>query len=103
MLANGPWRSPRVTVATTFRDRFVGMRRGRAEALLLRASSIHGVGLREPLRIVHLGLDGTVIRQDVLTPGRRLTACGPWILELPIGASGPANGAILTVLPSSAP
>jgi len=95
------WRSPQVTVATSFADRLIGMRRRDANGLLLRSSSVHAVGLASPLRVVHVDAEGTVLHQDLLTAGRRVSARGPWILELPIGTGGPDTGAQLTVLPSS--
>lgn len=100
MTAN-TWRSPQVTVATSLADRLMGMRRPDAKGLLLRSSSVHAAGLASPLRIVHVDAEGTVLHQDLLTAGRRISARGPWILELPIGTGGPDTGARLTVLPSS--
>ncbi|MEA3501605.1 MAG: hypothetical protein U9R47_02420 [Actinomycetota bacterium] len=90
-----------MAIASSFTDRLVGVRRGTADGLLIRSSSVHGCGLREPLRVVHLDGDGTVVYQDILMAGRRASARGVWILELPIGASGPDTGARLVVLPSS--
>lgn len=95
------WRSPRVTVATSFADRLVGMRRRDVNGLLLRSASVHALGLASPLRVVHVDAEGIVLHQDLLTAGRRVSARGPWILELPIGTGGPDTGAQLTVLPSS--
>ena len=101
VIAAVSWRSPPVTVATSFVDRVAGMRRSGINGILLRSSSVHAAGLPNPLRIVHVDAEGTVLHQDVLTPGRRVAARGMWILELPIGVQGPDTGAKLTVLPSS--
>ena len=95
------WRSPRVAVATSFGDRLVGMRRRDVNGLLLRSASVHALGLASPLRVVHVDAEGIVLHQDLLTAGRRVSARGPWIVELPIGTGGPDTGAQLTVLPSS--
>ncbi len=95
------WTSPPVTVASSFTDRLLGVRRKDTDGLLIRSSSVHGRGIREPLRIVHLDRDGTVVHQDILTTGRRTPARGVWILELPIGVPGPETGMRLVVLPSS--
>ena len=101
VVTSGRWRSPPIAVATSFADRLVGMRRNGASGLLLRCSSVHAIGLVSPLRVVHVDSDGTVLRQDVLTAGRRVAARGTWILELPLGAGSPDTGVKLTVLPSS--
>jgi hypothetical protein len=100
VLATDSWRSPPIAVATSFSDRLVGMRRRRTDGLLLRSSSVHAAGLVNPLRVVHLDAEGTVLHQDLLTSGRRVSARGTWILELPIGTGRPDPGAKLTVLPS---
>ena len=101
VIAAVSWRSPPVMVATSFLERLAGMRRRGINGLLLRSSSVHAAGLLDPLRIVHVDAEGTVVHQDVLTPGRRVSARGTWILELPISVRGPDTGAKLTVLPSS--
>jgi len=98
VLASGAWRSPPVVVATSFYERLVGIRRAGTGGLLLRCPSIHTFGIPTPIRVVHLGSDGTVLRQDVLTPGRRVRARGAWILELPLSVPGPAPGTRLVPL-----
>ncbi len=90
-----------MTIASSFTDRLVGVRREKTNGILIRSSSVHGYGLREPLRIVHLDEDGTVVHQDILMTGRRTPARGVWVLELPIGRPGPDTGTRLVVLPSS--
>ena len=98
MLVGESWRSPPIVVATSFVDRLVGIRRAGTGGLLLRCSSVHAVGVQEPLRIIHLGRDGTVECQDLLTAGRRVRARGAWILELPLSTSGPDPGTHLVPL-----
>lgn len=100
-LAVGSWRSPPVVVASSFADRLLGVRRRETDGLLIRSSSVHGYGIREPLRIVHLDIEGVVVHQDILMAGRRTPARGAWILELPIRSPGPETGTRLVVLPSS--
>lgn len=102
-LSGSTWTSPPVTVASSFTDRLLGVRGGGTDGLLIRSSSVHGRGIREPLRVVHLDGEGMVVHQDILTMGRRTHARGVWILELPIGAPGPDTGARLVVLPSFVP
>ena len=89
-----------MSVASSFADRLLGIRREGTDGLLIQCSSVHGFGIRDPLRVVHLNGDGTVVHQDILVTGRRSIARGVWILELPIGVRGPATGARLVVLPS---
>ncbi len=99
-VAAGSWRSPPVVVATSFTGRLVGIRANPGGGLLLRAGSVYSRGRVGPLRIVHLDRDGSVVHQDILMPGRRVTSRGDWILELPIVERGPDTGASLIVLPS---
>ena len=99
-LGTEDWTSPPVTVALSFADRLLGVRRKDTDGLLIRSGSVHGRGIREPLRIIHLDRDGTVTHQDILMAGRRTSARGVWILELPVGVPGPDTGARLSVLPS---
>lgn len=89
VLASDAWRSPPIVLATSFRERLVGIRRVDAGGILLRSSSVHAFGIRAPIRVVHLKRDGTVLRQDLLTSGRRMSARGEWILELPLSVPGP--------------
>ena len=100
-VTSGPWRSPTVTVAASFRARLVGLRGNTTNGLLLRTRSVYVPGGMGPLRIIHINREGGVVRQDILTTGRRVSATSEWILELPIQQPGPACGARLTVLPSS--
>ncbi|MFV9672527.1 MAG: hypothetical protein ACNYZH_04820, partial [Acidimicrobiia bacterium] len=72
----------------------------RTDCLLIRCASVHGYGIREPLRVIHLDGDGRVVHQDILMIGRRAPARGVWILELPVGVPAPDTGMRLVVLPS---
>jgi hypothetical protein len=99
-LASEDWTSPPVTVASSFTDRLLGVRRRETNGLLIRSASVHGHGIGGPLRVIHLDGDGKVVHQDILMTGRRTPARGVWILELPIGDPGPDTGARLAVLPS---
>jgi len=104
LIATGrTWRSPPITVAVSLRERLVGLRGSRNGGLLLRTSSVHARGLSAPLRIVHLDDRGTVLRQDLLVPGRRVAAAGAWILELPIENQGPDTDATLLLVQCSRP
>ena len=98
--AAGSWRSPPIVVATSFTGRLVGIRANPGCGLLLRTHSVYSTRRVGPLRIVHVDRDGSVVHQDILMPGRRVTSRGDWILELPIVGPGPDTGASLIVLPS---
>ena len=100
-LRNEHWELGPVTLATTFRQRLVGMRSDRNGALLVHAGSVHGRGLTDPLRVLHFTRTGRFIGHDVLAVGRIVRARAYWILEIPMTAPVPENGAQVTVLPSS--
>lgn len=102
-MISGFWRSPRVSIATTFSGRLLGLRGDATGGLLLRTRSVYAPSGMGPLRIVHVDRGGGVVHQDILTAGRRVVARSDWILELPIRDGGPDTGARLTVLPSSVP
>ena len=90
-----------MVVATTFRRRLIGIHSGAAGGLLVHTSSVHGVGLAEPLCILHISGSGVVVGHDVLGVGGLVRAGDYWVLEIPIAAESPPIGAQLTVLPSS--
>ena len=102
-VTSGSWRSPPVSITTTFSGRLIGLRGVTAGGLLLRTRSVYAPSGMGPLRVVHVDRGGGVVHQDILTPGRRLVARSDWILELPIRDRGPDTGARLSVLPSSVP
>lgn len=100
-LSNEHWELGPVTLATTFPQRLMGMRSGRNHSLLVHAGSVHGRGLKAPLRVLHLTRTGRFVGHDVLAVGRFVRARAYWILEMPMNAPVPENGARVIVLPSS--
>lgn len=61
--------------------------------MLFRTSSVHGIGMREPLWAVGLDAEMTVIAVRRLDPGRIVWIRGArWILEMPIDQEPPAVG-----------
>jgi uncharacterized membrane protein (UPF0127 family) len=80
---------PPHTVASTFRDRLVGLawrREPPAEGLLLpRTRSVHTFGMRFALDLHWLDAAGGVVRIDRAVPPRRLRTClrARAVLELP--------------------
>lgn len=61
--------------------------------LLLRTSSVHGFFLRQPLRIVALDRDLTVVAVGLLSRRRLAWVPGArWILELPLDHPPPRVG-----------
>ena len=97
----GDWRVEGVVVATTIRQRLAGVHAAEATGLLLHAGTVHGVGLSEPLRVIHLTASGTVVAHELLGGGGLVRARSHWLLEVPAVAPPPPIGARLTVLPSS--
>jgi len=77
------------------------MRRVSTQGLLLHTSSVHGVGLGAPLRLVHLTRSGVVAGHDVLSPRSAARAGQYWLLEVPLATTAPPIGTQLVVLPSS--
>ena len=100
-LACSDWQVRGVVVATTFRKRLLGIHSRAAGGLLVHATSVHGVGLAEPLHILHLSDSGVVVGHGVLAVGGLVRADDYWVLETPIAAELPPLGAQLRVLPSS--
>jgi hypothetical protein len=98
-LAAGAWRSAPVTLAATFGQRLVGVHG--PGAVLIRARSVHGKGLSDPICVVHVTTDGIVAGSDVLLVDGRVRSNAHWILELPVDTGLPPLGVRLTVLPSS--
>jgi uncharacterized membrane protein (UPF0127 family) len=88
-----------VLVARTRAERRRGLRpRAQGRGLLLATRSVHGWGMREPLRVVSLDAAGRVRRVAVLPPGRLFVDPGArWIVELPMSRSAPAEGMTLQV------
>jgi len=99
--AVGPgWRSGPLVVARGWRQRWRGLRpRPGGRGLLLRARSVHGFGMREPLGVVSLGPGGQVRRVGALRRGRLFWDPGAcWVMELPLSRPLPPRGAVLAVV-----
>lgn len=98
VVKSGDW-SHRVRVATGFLDRLTGLRRAPiGEALLIRARSVHGFGMRHPLLVVGIDPDMTVIGTKTLRP-RRVVGFREaiYLLELPIGSNPPSAGSPIEI------
>ena len=96
----GPGRaSGRVRVARTPGERWRGLRpRPQGWGLLLAGCSVHGRGMRVPLRVASLDAAGRVRRVAWLRPGGLFFDPGAWwVLELPAGRPGPPVGMALRV------
>jgi uncharacterized membrane protein (UPF0127 family) len=101
-VSTGGWRFEPVLVAESFVARRRGLRpRSAGRGMLIRARSVHGFGMDEPLGIVFIAREGLVVGSGTLLPGRILRCPSRWTLELPPTASRPAVGAMLWVLPST--
>ena len=92
----GPWP---VLVARTRVERWRGLRpRAPGWGLVLAGRSVHGAGMREPLRVVSLDAAGRVRRAAVLLPGGLFWDAGArWIVELPMSRPVPPAGMALQV------
>jgi len=78
------WSSGSVLEADTFRRRFIGLRPVATNGLLLKARSVHTVGMWHPLGVVGLDRDFVVLEARTVKPFRLvLMASARWILELP--------------------
>lgn len=98
---SGDWSVEGVIMAATFRQRLAGVHAGGVTGLLLHAGTVHGIGLIEPLRVIHLTASGTVVGHELLGAGGIVRARSHWLLEVPAEVPPPPIGARLTVLPSS--
>ena len=97
VLSAGEWRSPPVLAAATFAERLAGLRGvPGGHGLLLWARSVHGWGLRAPVRVVQLEGEGVVGECRWLEPRRHLRwDTASWTLELPAWQPWPPEGARL--------
>jgi hypothetical protein len=94
----GPeWSSGPLLWARTHRERRRGLRpRPLGRGLLLASRSVHGWGMKEPLRVVSLDAAGRVRRVAFLAPGRVFCDAGArWIIELPVSRPAPQVGMML--------
>lgn len=91
--------SRRVTVATGFRERLIGLRHaGPDAAMLLEARSVHGFGMTRPVLVVWLDHRLTVVGVETLRPNRLLGSHrARYALEMPIGAVPPSLGSRLEI------
>jgi hypothetical protein len=101
--AVGPsgWVSGPLAVARSRSQRFRGLRpRAYGMGLVLKARSVHGLGMQEALGVVSLSASGTVRRRRVLLPGRVFwDPGGVWMLEVPSERGLPPPGATLVPVP----
>lgn len=100
--AMGPgWRSGPLLVARGCRRRHRGLRpRPAGRGLVLRTRSVHGLGMREALRVVSIDHAGRVRRVEVLSPGGLFFDQGArWVIELPLSRPPPPVGVRLWVVP----
>jgi hypothetical protein len=100
-LSGRAWRVDPVVVAGSFRERLAGIHSGGAKGVLLHTSTVHGMGLDHPLRVLHVTRYGTVVGEEMLRAGGIVRARAYWILEVQPGVPAPALGVRLAVLPSS--
>ena len=96
---NPPWNSAPVLVASTWIERWVGVR-GMHHRVLLPTGAVHGRGVASPIRVVGIDLNGTVVAVQVLDPGRFLWMAGAaWVLEMPTDDDPPAVDMVLSIYP----
>ena len=69
--------------------------------LALRTTSVHTFGMREPLKVVAVDREGTVIANVVVPPRRIVWNRGAhWIIEMSVSEPGPEVGSVVPALPS---
>ncbi|MEX1135210.1 MAG: hypothetical protein WED83_10245 [Acidimicrobiia bacterium] len=86
--------------ASTFIERFRGLRGGPDDArLLFETSSVHTLGMSRSICVVMIDHDLRVIRAQSLLPNRvTFEPTARFILELPLGAELPAIGASVEIV-----
>ena len=104
-LAWGSWRTPDLIVADGFWGRVHGIARaGPGMGVLIRTSSVHGIGLREPLATIGITDAGLVVGAKALLPGRVVWfRRAEWVAEIPRASMLPPLGASLELRARSAP
>jgi hypothetical protein len=98
VVKSGDW-SHQVRVATGFLDRLIGLRRAPiGDSLLIRARSVHGFGMRNPLLVLGIDPDMNVIGTKTLRP-RRVVGFREalYLLELPLGSNPPSAGSPIEI------
>lgn len=95
-LRSQEWSSGPVVEAATFWRRLTGLRPVATNALLLRARSVHTVGMRHALGVVGLDEGFVVVGARTVQPLRVvLMGSARWILELPPDRPLPEVGVTL--------
>jgi hypothetical protein len=86
-------------MARSFADRFLGVRRAPAgSVVVIRARSVHGFGLRQPLEVVGLDAEMRVVATSTLRPNRVIVLpSARMIVELPPGQPVPERGDLVEV------
>lgn len=94
------WRSGPLRQADSFWRRWRGLRpRPSGFGLWLAGSSVHGLGMKEPVWVCGLDHDRMVVAVKTLLPGRVVRIAGAsTTLELPHTNQPPAPGTVLTWL-----
>jgi hypothetical protein len=96
---DGVWAVSPVLLASTRRERWLGVKTG-FDRVLLATDSVHGRGLSAPLQLVGIDGSGIVLSVRMLKPGGFVRLIGvSWTLELPVGDDVPAVGAVLSIYP----
>lgn len=88
------WVGARVGVADTFLDRLAGMKApdGR-DGVILRARSVHTLGMKQPIGVFATNHAGTVIAVRIVPPNRVAVFRGAeHLVELPAGRPLPVVG-----------
>ena len=94
------WRSGPVMAATSFLERWRGLRgAGPEAALLLRTNSVHGIGMDRPFQAIGLSSDYRVLDTRMVVPRRFAWFPGcEWVLEIPADSEPPKRGQALVLV-----
>ena len=96
----GDWLSGPVNTATSFMERWRGLRGAKpGAAMLIQTNSVHGMGMRRGFRAIGLSSEYRVVDSRLVAPGRfvRFPGC-EWILELPERMPTPDCGEVLELI-----
>ena len=97
ILRNEDWSSGPVLVATTFWQRWRGLKS--FEAVLMRTRTVHGIGMPAPFRAIGLSAGFEVKVDRVVEPGEVAAFAGcSYVLELPMSTEAPLVGSKLEVV-----
>ena len=98
-LRTSSWRSGPVKTASTFYERWKGLRGAESgTSILIETSTVHSFGLSEPFTAVGISYDMRVIGSRTVGPRRVVLMRGAkWILEIPANAEVPADGVLVEV------